>query len=34
MKTNKPYKIKNITIKPIENSRTRRVYATFDYEVV
>ena len=31
---NKLNKIKNIVIKPIENSRTRRVYATFDYEVV
>lgn len=27
-------RIKNITIKPIENSTSRRIYATFDYEVV
>lgn len=27
-------KIKNIVIKPIENSTSRRIYATFDYEVV
>ena len=31
---NRLNRIKNITIKPIENSRTRRIYATFDYEVV
>ncbi len=31
---NKLNKIKNIVIKPIENSKSRRIYATFDYEVV
>ena len=31
---NKLNKIKTIVIKPIENSKSRRIYATFDYEVV
>ncbi len=31
---NKLNEIKSIKIKPIENSTTQRIYATFDYEVV
>ena len=31
---NKFNRVKNIVIKPIENSKSRRIYATFDYEVV
>jgi nucleoside 2-deoxyribosyltransferase len=30
---NRLNKIKSIVINPIENSKTRRIYATFDYEV-
>ena len=30
---NKLNKVKQIVIKPIENSKSRRIYATFDYEV-
>lgn len=31
---NKLHRIKSILIKPIANSKTRRLYATFEYEVV
>lgn len=31
---NKLNKLKSIVIKPIENSKNRRIYATFEYEVV